>query len=186
MATIRQIRRRIRSVSNTAKITNALQLVAASKMRRAQERATASRPYAEKLREVLGDVAATIPEDQRIHPLLQQREAKTVAIVHVTPDRGLCGGLNANLNRAAATFVLEQRGAGMAVHSVSVGRKGRDFLRRNGVPLDAEFSDLGDFPSLLEVAPIIRIATDGFLNGDYDRVYLMYPQFVFGKHQTGR
>jgi F-type H+-transporting ATPase subunit gamma len=178
MATIRQIRRRIRTVSNTAKITNALQLVAASKMRRAQERATASRPYAEKLREVLGDVAATIPEDQRTHPLLEQREGNTTLVVHVTPDRGLCGGLNANLNRAVAAFVLDQRSAGATVRSVATGRKGRDFLRRNMVPLDAEFTDLGDFPSLLDITPIIRLATDGFLSGEYDRVYLLYPMFV--------
>lgn len=178
MANIRQIRRRIRTVSNTAKITNALQLVAASKMKRAQERATASRPYADKLREVLGDVASTISEDQRNHPLLQEREGKKTAIIFITPDRGLCGGLPSNLNRAAAAFVLEQRAEGAEVSAVAVGRKGRDFLRRNGVKLDAEFSDLGDFPSLLEVTPIIRIATEGFLSGEYDRVFLLYPVFV--------
>lgn len=178
MANIRQIRRRIRTVSNTAKITNALQLVAASKMKRAQERATASRPYADKLREVLGDVAATISEDQRNHPLLQEREGKKTAVIFITPDRGLCGGLPSNLNRAAAAFVLERRGEGAEVSSVAVGRKGRDFLRRNGVKIDAEFADLGDFPSLLEVTPIIRIATEGFLSGEYDRVFLLYPMFV--------
>jgi len=178
MANIRQIRRRIRTVSNTAKITNALQLVAASKMKRAQERATASRPYADKLREVLGDVASTISEDQRNHPLLQEREGGKTAIIFITPDRGLCGGLPSNLNRAAAAFVLEQRAEGAEVSAVAVGRKGRDFLRRNGVKVDAEFSDLGDFPSLLEVTPIIRIATEGFLSGEYDRVFLLYPVFV--------
>ncbi len=177
MATIRQIRRRIRSVASTAKITNAMQLVAASKMRRAQERALSARPYAEKLREVLVGIASAVGgESESLHPLLQSREPHRVGVIHVTPDRGLCGGLNANLNRAAASFLLEQ--SPLEVSTVTVGKKGRDFLRRVGATIDAEFTGLGDYPSLMEIVPIVRLATDGFLDGRYDRVYLLYADFV--------
>ena len=106
MPTIRQLKRRIGSVKNTAKITNALQLVAASKMRRAQDRATQAQPYAEKLRVVLAGLASTSGDGEgAAHPLLANRPVKNIAVLHITPDRGLCGGLNANLNRAAGTFV---------------------------------------------------------------------------------
>src|SRR5258708_33242945 len=104
MPTIRQLKRRIASVKNTAKITNALQLVAASKMRRAQDRALQSHPYAEKLRFVLAGLAAMPADSEAAHPLLVSRPVHTIAMLHITPDRGLCGGLNSNLNRSAGTF----------------------------------------------------------------------------------
>ncbi len=110
MATIRQIRRRIRSVTSTAKITKAMEMVAASKMRRVQMRALAARPYAEKLREMLADLAESLEglRAEALHPLLQRRDVREAAIILITPDSGLCGGLNANLNRRAAAFALEQ------------------------------------------------------------------------------
>src|SRR3990172_13170533 len=109
--TLRQIRRRIRSIQSTAKITRAMELVAASKMRRAQSRALAGRPYAEKMRWVLADLAEMVPlqDPETLHPLLRRREeVKAIEVIHITPDRGLCGGLPAHLNRRVATFVLER------------------------------------------------------------------------------
>src|SRR3972149_5698378 len=109
MATIRQIQRRIRSVENTAKITKAMELVAASKMRRAQQRALAGRPYAERLQWVLADLAETLPQmdPDTVHPLLRRRDVQSVGIVHITPNRGLCGGLPANVNRRASALTLD-------------------------------------------------------------------------------
>ncbi len=176
MATIRQLRRRIQSVKNTAKITNALQLVAASKMRRAQDRALQAKPYSEKLRAVIaGLAAATINPDRPAHPLLVTREVKTIGLLHITPDRGLCGGLNSNLNRSAGTFVATQR---EPVEVVAVGKKGRDFFIRARVNVVAEFTDLGDYPGQNQVAPIARLVIDDYLAGIFDRVYISYPEFI--------
>ena len=122
MPSVRQIRRRIRSVENTAKITKAMSMIAASKMRRSQEAATRGRPYSERIRNLLADLAAQPQEEERLHPLFQRREVENVEIVHITPDRGLCGGLNSNVNRAAGQFILEQGGS---VSVIAVGRKGR-------------------------------------------------------------
>jgi F-type H+-transporting ATPase subunit gamma len=175
---LRLIRRRIRSIQSTAKITRAMELVAASKMRRAQLNALAARPYAERMRWVLADLAETLsqiePADR--HPLLQNRaEVKTVELIIVTPNRGLSGGLPANLNRKAAQFVIE---AGKPVRVVAVGRKGRDFLRRTGQSIVAEFLELGDYPAHSQVQPVARVAIDDFVSGEADEVYLLYAEFV--------
>jgi len=177
MATIREIRRRIRSVQNTAKITKAMELVAASKMRRAQQRALAGRPYAERLNWVLADLAETLPsmDPATLHPLLQRREVKNVGLIHITPNRGICGGLPTSLNRRASALILD---AGVPAKLVAVGRKGRDFFRRANVELRAEFSELPDYPEYLEVLPIGRVIIDDYLAGVVDRVFLVYPYFV--------
>jgi F-type H+-transporting ATPase subunit gamma len=180
MATIREIKRRIRSVENTAKITNALQLVAASKMRRAQERALAARPYAERMRTVLGNLAdAHVGDDAEgaSHPLLQQREVRETAVLLITPDRGLAGGLISNLERHAGEIVLSPERAG-DVSMIPVGRKGRDYYSRFDVPFRAEFTQLGDYPSLAQIRPISRIAIDDYMSGAIDQVLLVYAQFV--------
>src|SRR5690606_34070800 len=136
MATIRQLKRRINSIKNTAKITNALQLVAASKMRREKYRAAQAQPYAEKLRFVLaGLTTGTGDGDEAPHPLLVSRPTQNIAVLHITPDRGLCGGLNANMNRAAGQFVAMQH---EPVSVVAVGKKGRDFFTRAHVHVTAE------------------------------------------------
>jgi len=178
MATIRQIRRRIRSVSSTAKITKAMELVAASKMRRAQMRALAARPYADKLRGMLADLAESLESlrIEAVHPLLERREVREVAIILITPDRGLCGGLNANLNRRAAAFALEQGEA--RVRLVCVGRKGRDFFARAGYPILGEFTKLGDYPSHEDTRPIARLVMDDYVAKEVDQVFLIYPLFV--------
>ncbi|GAH19738.1 unnamed protein product, partial [marine sediment metagenome] len=108
MANIRLIRRRIKGIQSTAKITRAMEMIATLKMRRAQERGLAGRPYSEKISQVLADLAALPREVKALHPLLQRRPVAKIAIVHITPDRGLCGGLNANINRRTASLILEQ------------------------------------------------------------------------------
>ncbi len=175
MADIRLIRRRIRGVQSVAKITRAMEMIATSKMRRAQERGLAGRPYSEKIRQVISDLAA-LPQDGRaLHPLLQRRPASNVAIVHITPDRGLCGGLNAGINRQTGRFILEQT---VPVSLVTIGRKGRDFMRRYNRDIRAEFTNLGDQPSLLDTLPISRIIIDDYTNGVIDLVYLAYAKFI--------
>ncbi len=175
MANIRLIRRRIRGIQSTAKITRAMEMIATSKMRRAQERSLAGRPYSEKIRQVLADLAALPREGEALHPLLQRRPVTKIAIVHITPDRGLCGGLNASLNRRTASFILEQS---VSVTLITVGRKGRDFMRRYGRDIRADFTGLGDRPSLLDTLPISRIIIDDYTNGIIDLVYLVYAQFI--------
>jgi F-type H+-transporting ATPase subunit gamma len=173
LADIRKVRRRIRGVTNIAKITRAMEMVAASKMRKAQERGLAGRPYSEKIQQVIADLAA-LPDGVQ-HPLLQRRPVEKAAVVHITPDRGLCGGLNANLNRSLTGFIIEQQ---CAVEIISVGRKGRDFVTRTGCNLVAEFTQLGDQPGLLDTLPISHIVIEGYSTGKVDAVYLSYAGFV--------
>ena len=175
MANIRQIRRRIRSVQNTAKITKAMQMIAASKMRRAQQLTLAGRPYAEKLQEVLADLAAQPTEAGDVHPLLQKREISHTSVVHITPDRGLCGGLNANMNRTTGQFIVEQQNP---VSVIAVGRKGRDFMVRFGGDVRAVFIDMGDRPTLADALPIAYQVIDDYTSGQTDRVMIAYSQFV--------
>ncbi|MBI2328639.1 MAG: ATP synthase F1 subunit gamma [Chloroflexi bacterium] len=175
MANIRLIRRRIRGVQSIAKITRAMEMIATSKMRRAQERGLAGRPYSEKIRQVIADLAALPQTGRELHPLLKRRPLTRMAIVHITPDRGLCGGLNAGMNRRTASFILEQN---IPSTCISVGRKGLDFMRRRGRDIRAEFSWLGDQPGWLDTLPISRIIIDDYTDGVIDAVYLAYTQFV--------
>lgn len=175
MANIRLIRRRIRGIQSTAKITRAMEMIATLKMRRAQERGLAGRPYAQKILQVIADLAALPQAEAPLHPLLLRRPVNKIAVVHITPDRGLCGGLNTNLNRKTASFILEQS---VPVTIIAVGRKGRDFMRRYGRDIHAEFTQLGDRPSLLDTLPISRIIIDDYSNGFVDLVYLVYAQFI--------
>ena len=152
-----------------------MEMIATSKMRRAQERGLAGRPYSEKIHQVIADLAALPQAGRALHPLLQRRPAARVAIVHITPDRGLCGGLNANINRRTASFILEQN---IPSTLISVGRKGLDFMRRHGRDIRAEFTWLGDQPSLLDSLPISRIIIDDYTNSTIDAAYLAYTQFI--------
>lgn len=175
MIPIRVIRRRIRSIQSTAKITKAMEMIAASKMRQAQNRVLTGRPYAEKMREVVAHLAAQTQAGEEVHPLLQRRDAKRIAVIHITADRGLCGGLNANVNRMTASFIAEQS---VPVASVSVGRKGATFMSRYCEETLAEFTQLGDRPSLLDTLPISRVVIDEYANGTIDQVYLAYTKFI--------
>jgi F-type H+-transporting ATPase subunit gamma len=152
-----------------------MEMIATSKMRRAQEAGLAGRPYAEKIHQVLADLAALPRQGAPLHPLLQQRPVNKIAIVHITPDRGLCGGLHANINRMTGGFILQQS---VSVTLTIVGRKGLDFMRRYGRDIRAEFTRLGDRPSLMDTLPISRIIIDDYTNGFIDLVYLAYAQFI--------
>jgi F-type H+-transporting ATPase subunit gamma len=174
MPSLIDLRRRIRAVKNTQQITKAMKMVAASKLRRAQERIINARPYAVQMQRVLGSVAARV--DPSIHPLLTNREprpdAKTLVIV-VTGDKGLCGSFNTNAIKAAGTYVLEH---GPCVLGL-VGRKGRDFFARRGFPV--LFEQVGIFQKLQfsDAQAIAKIAIDAFLSGEVDRVVLVYNEF---------
>jgi len=175
LANIRLIKRRIKGIQSTAKITRAMEMIATSKMRKAQERGLAGRPYAEKIMQVMADLAALRREGEEMHPLLQKRPVEKIGLLHITPDRGLCGGLNTNLNRRTTGFILEQE---VPVSLVVVGRKGRDFMRRYRREIRAEFTSLGDRPGWLDTLPISRIIIDDYTSGEIDRVYIVYPQFI--------
>jgi len=171
----RDIRRRIRATKNMAQITRAMQQVATARLRRAQNRVAEARPYAESIREVLAGLSASSSSDVS-HPLLTTREqVNGVGIVSVTPDRGLCGGLIANVNRAVNRFVRDQSAP---VHAYAVGRRGRDFLRRTGVKIEGEETVLGDYPEIERVLGLAHLLMDQYADGTVDRVFLAYTRFV--------
>ena len=176
MPSVRDIRRRIRSVENTGKVTNAMSLIAASKMRRAQNSVLQGRPYAEKIYEVIAHLAAQPDEDgEALHPLLEVRPINRIGLLAITPDRGLAGGMHSNINRRVAQFILNQS---VPTRSIAVGRKGRDFMARYGQDLLAVFADLGDRPLVVDTLPISRMLIDNFLSGEMDEVYIVYTRFV--------
>jgi F-type H+-transporting ATPase subunit gamma len=173
MASQRDIRRRIGSVKNIKQITRAMQFVAASKLKRAQDATLAARPYSEKLDEVLADLAAVLTGED--HPLLADREGGKRLIVLITTDRPLSGPLNTNIVRFVARDIVDHPGD-LAV--ITVGRKGRDAMRRTHVPIEAHFATFGDRPTFADVLPLARLVTDDFLAGMYGRVDVVYSTFV--------
>jgi F-type H+-transporting ATPase subunit gamma len=173
MASQRDIRRRIGAVRNIKQITRAMQFVAASKLKRAQDATLAARPYSEVIDEVLADLATVLSGED--HPLLAEREGGKRLLVLVTTDRGLAGPLNTNTIRFAAREITDHPGD-LAV--VTVGRKGRDSMRRAGVPLEAHFAGFGDRPAFADVIPLARLITDDFLEGKIGRVDIIYSRFV--------
>ena len=173
MASQRDIRRRIGSVKNIKQITRAMQFVAASKLKRAQDATLAARPYSEKLDEVLADLAAVLGQED--HPLLATPEGGKRLIVLITTDRPLSGPLNTNIVRFVSRDIVDNPGD---VALITVGRKGRDAMRRSGVPLEAHFATFGDRPSFADVLPLARLITDDFLAGTYARVDIVYSLFV--------
>lgn len=176
MANAKEIRTKIGSVKNTQKITKAMEMVAASKMRKAQDRVLASRPYAQRLRRTIGHLSAANPEYR--HPFVIDREVKRVGYIVVSTDRGLCGGLNINLFRRMIGEIREWRDKGVEVDMVIVGAKARAFFKRMGGRVLAEQSGLGDQPHLDQLIGLIKVATDGFRAGEVDRVFLVGNKFV--------
>ncbi len=160
-----------------------MQMVAASKMRRAQEAVTASRPYAEKLREVLGGLVAgqSGADPDATHPLLQRRPVSRVLLLEISPDRGLAGGMPGNINRAAGEFI---RGQQHPTGVVTVGKKGRDFMARAGADLRASFIDMGDRPSMADTLAATRLVEQAYLSGEADEVYVAYTRYVNTLIQT--
>ncbi len=173
MPSQRDIRRRIGAVKNIKQITRAMQFVAASKLKRAQDATLASRPYSEKIDEVISDLASVL--DAETHPLLARHEGGHRLFVVLTTDRGLAGPLNTNTIRFALKEILDHEGD---VAVVTVGRKGRDALRRAHLPLKAHFAGFGDRPTFADVTPLTRLITDDFLAGTYGQVDLVFPRFV--------
>ena len=175
MPSTREIRRRIRSVKNTSQITKAMEMVSAVKMRKAQEAVAASRPYAEKMAELVGDLSRVVGAGDQLDPLLVQRPVHRAGLIVITGDRGLCGALNTNIIRRAARYIVDQS---VPVQTLAIGRKGRDWLLRHGSEVIAEISGLPERPSLLDVAPITTLAIDGYRQGRFDRVDVIYSRFV--------
>lgn len=174
MPSLRQLKTRIRTVENTAKVTKAMEMVAASKMRRAQSNVLAGRPYSEKIEDVISHLAAQPQTDDSVHPLLETRPVKRIEILHIAPDRGLCGGLHSSLNRRVAQFILEKQSP---VTIISVGRKGRDFMVRYGQEVKAVFTNIGDRPTLADTTSISHMVDSDYTTGEADEVYLSYAEF---------
>ncbi|MDP3047146.1 MAG: ATP synthase F1 subunit gamma [Chloroflexota bacterium] len=175
MPSTREIRRRIKSIKSTSQITKAMEMVAASKMRRAQERVLASRPYAHHMREILIDVAGKAVTGEVLHPLLERRETGAVGVIFISGERGLCGGFNANVLRRVAGFIGE---IGGPTTLITVGRKGRDHMVRAGYQLSAEYSGLGGAPKSVDSNPIARTVIEDYTAGKLKIVFLVYTQFV--------
>ena len=175
MISTRLLRRRIRSVQSTAKITRAMEMIATAKMKRAQEQAIHGRPYNDKISQLIADLAAIQGPGNMLHPLMLQREVKKIAIIHITSDKGLCGGLNSNVNRLTRTFILSQQ---VPIVLVAIGKKGRDFMMRARRDVKAEFTKLGDHPKLFDILPISKIVMDEYSAGRVDKVYIAYSKFV--------
>jgi F-type H+-transporting ATPase subunit gamma len=174
VASQRDIRRRIGAVRNIRQITRAMQFVAASKLKRAQDATLAARPYSEKLDEVLADVAAVLGGDE--HPLLATADpAGKRLVVLITTDRPLAGPLTSNAVRFTLREVVDHGGG---ITMVTVGRKGRDAIRRAGIPIEAHFAGFGDRPTFADVLPLARLVTDDYLSGTYARIDVIFPRFV--------
>jgi F-type H+-transporting ATPase subunit gamma len=186
MPSTREIRRRIRTVKNIAQITRTFQMIASSRMRRAQEQVQRARPYARQIRELVSRLASVTGEDLgKEVALLRRRPVHRIGIVVISPNRGFCGALPSNINRKAAATALEQQaevereeGRRPEVAFVAIGRKGRDFLVRTRQPLLAEFTQLSDRPSINDASAVAQVAVDAFLAGELDVVYLVYARFI--------
>ncbi|HMO56653.1 MAG TPA: F0F1 ATP synthase subunit gamma [Roseiflexaceae bacterium] len=177
MPSTREIRRRIRSVKNLAQITRAMEMVSASKMRRAQRNVLATRPYADRMLDVMGELTSRAVS--RTGTLLEVREnVRAVAVIFITPDRGLAGSLVTNVLRRGSRFILDERQRGRNIYTMAVGKKGRDFLARTGQELAAEVTKLGDYPRLADILGVATNMIDGFLAGRFDEAHVVYSQFV--------
>ena len=176
MAVGKEIRIKIKSVQNTQKITRAMEMVAASKMRKAQERMRSARPYAEKIRQVIGHMHYAHPEYH--HPFLIQREAKRVGFIVITSDRGLCGGLNTNLLKAAIVSMREWNGKKVEIDVCTIGSKGFGFMKRMGGNIVAHVAHLGDAPHVEQLIGTVKSMLDAYSEGRLDRLYIVYSRFV--------
>jgi F-type H+-transporting ATPase subunit gamma len=182
MAGAKEIRTKIRSVQNTQKITRAMEMVAASKMRKAQERMQEARPYADKIRNVIRHVRAANLE--YVHPFLVEREIKRVGYVIVTSDRGLCGGLNSNLFRLMVREIDKWREQEVELEFCAIGTKGSNWLRRFGVNLVAQVTHIGDAPGVDQLIGTLKVMLDAYEEGRIDRLYFVYNNFVNSMTQS--
>jgi F-type H+-transporting ATPase subunit gamma len=179
MAAGKEIRGKIKSVENTKKITKAMEMVAASKMRKAQERMRAARPYSEKIRNITANLASANPE--YTHPFMAQAkgaEAKAVGFIVVTTDKGLCGGMNTNVLRQVTQKTRELEAEGKRIEAVAIGNKGLGFLQRVGVKIVSQATQLGDTPHLEKLIGPVKVMLDAFQEGKIDKVFLCYTRFI--------
>lgn len=177
MAGAKEIRTQIKSIQNTQKITKAMEMVAASKMRKAQDRMEATRPYSDKMRQVIGHLANAHPEYR--HPFLEEREeVKRAGYITVTTDRGLCGGLNVNLFRKTIQELREWDEKGIGLDHAVIGSKGMQFYNRLGANIVAQATSLGDKPGLSDIIGTVKVMLDAYNEGRIDRLYLAQNRFV--------
>ena len=173
----REIRNKIKSVQNTRKITKAMEMVAASKMRRAQERMRATRPYAEKIRNVAANISHANPEYK--HPFLIPRDSvKGIGVIVITTDKGLCGGLNTNILRLALSKYKEWEAEGETIEACAIGNKGLGFMQRIGANVVSQVTGMGDAPHLEKLIGAVKLILDGYLADRFDRVMLFYTRFI--------
>ena len=182
MAVGKEIRTKIKSIQNTRKITKAMEMVAASKMRKAQDRMTATRPYAEKMRTVVAHLNQANPEYK--HPYLINRDVKRVGIILVSTDRGLCGGLNINLYKKLLGEMKQWNDAGYEIDMAVFGSKGNQFFKRLGARIVAQVSNLGDKPGINDLIGTVKVMLDAYDEGKIDRLYIAYNGFLNTMTQT--
>ncbi|MCS4511627.1 F0F1 ATP synthase subunit gamma [Xylophilus ampelinus] len=176
MAAGKEIRGKIKSVENTKKITKAMEMVAASKMRKAQDRMRAARPYSEKVRAIAAHLGEAHPE--YTHPFMQANEAKAAGFIVVTTDKGLCGGMNTNVLRAVTTKLRELQSQGVQAEAVAIGNKGLGFLNRIGARVVSHVTGLGDTPHLDKLIGPVKVLLDAYAEGKLGAVYLCYTRFI--------
>ncbi|HNV26733.1 MAG TPA: ATP synthase F1 subunit gamma [Nitrospira sp.] len=175
MPSLQSLRRKIAAFKNTQKITKAMKMVAAAKLKRSQDRILAARPYAHKMRGVLSNLSQRV--NRTSHPLLQKREGKKIEILVVTSDRGLCGGFNGNIVRKSAEFVRQCEAQGLSVNLSLIGRKGRDYFRRRSWPIRQEWTGIFDKLSFEHAIDIGGDLTENFVKGTFDELYVVYNEF---------
>jgi len=176
MAAGKEIRGKIKSVENTKKITKAMEMVAASKMRKAQERMRAARPFTEKVRGIAANLGRANPE--YVHPFMAVNDAKGTGYIVVTTDKGLCGGLNTNVLRVLTHMLRDDQAKGFTPQAVAIGNKGLGFLGRNGVKVVAQATQLGDTPHLEKMIGPVKVLLDAYVNGEISSVQLCYTRFI--------
>jgi F-type H+-transporting ATPase subunit gamma len=176
MAVGKEIRGKIKSVENTKKITKAMEMVAASKMRKAQDRMRAARPYAEKVRNIATDLGQANPE--YVHPFMKRHDVKRAGMIVVTTDKGLCGGMNTNVLRAVTTQLRELETGGVATDAVAIGNKGLGFLNRIGARVVSQATQLGDTPHLDKLIGPVKALLDEYAKGNLNAVYIAYTRFI--------
>ena len=175
MANLRELRKRIASVKNTQKITNAMKMVSAARLRRAEEAIKSARPFADKMRDVLMSLAARI--NPGAHPLLEVRPPKKALLILITADRGLCGAFNANLNRRSEAFVREMNEKGVQVDMINVGRRGHDYFRRRKINLVEAFINVMNNVTYELSGRVVSVAVEKFTTGEYEEVYVLFSSF---------
>jgi len=176
MAAGKEIRGKIKSVENTKKITKAMEMVAASKMRKAQQRMHAARPYSDKIRNIAANLGKAHPD--YLHPFMHIHEAKSVGVIVVTTDKGLCGGLNTNVLRGVTNKLRDLQADGVKAQAVAIGNKGLGFLNRIGAQVVSHVTHLGDTPHLEKLIGPVKVLLDAYTRGELSAVYLSYTKFI--------